>query len=292
MPRETLGLFLGFLGVVIFGGSLPGTRLAVADLAPWFVTFGRAAIAGVMALAVLLLLRKPFPKRDMWLAMVISSLCLVIGFPGLTGLAMQTVPSSHGGVVLGLLPLATAICGTILTGERPSPAFWACGVLGAALVVIFAVRDSDMTLSLGDIYLFMAVGICALGYAYSARLSKHMPGWEVISWLCVIALPFTAPAAIYLIPPDPSAVRTSAWAGFAYVAVMSQYIGFFAWNAGLALGGVARVSQVQLLQTFVTLAIAALVLGEKVDLTTVVFAVAVVGVVLLGRRTTIKAPGA
>jgi drug/metabolite transporter (DMT)-like permease len=288
VSRETLGLLLGLLGVAIFGGTLPATRLAVADLAPWFVTFGRAAIAGAMAVAVLVVARRSLPSRAMLPDMVIASVCVVIGFPGLIGLAMQTVPSAHGGVVLGVLPLATAIFGAVFTGERPSRAYWICGIIGAVLVVTFAIRDSDMSLSLGDAYLFVAVAVAALGYVFSARLSRHMPGWEVISWLCVIALPITAPAALLLMPGDLSVVRASAWAGFAYAAVMSQYIGFFPWNAGMALGGVARVSQVQLLQTFFTLAIAWLVLGERIDVMTIVFAVAVVGVVLVGRRTAIR----
>jgi drug/metabolite transporter (DMT)-like permease len=283
---------LGLLGVAIFGGTLPATRLAVADLPAWFVTFGRAAIAGVMAFAVLVAMRRKLPSRALLPDMAIASFCVVIGFPGLIGLAMQTVPSAHGGVVLGVLPLATAIFGAVFTGERPSPAYWVCGIIGAMLVVIFAIRDSHMSLSAGDAYLFAAVAVAALGYVFSARLSRHMPGWEVISWLCVIALPLTVPAAFALMPADMSSVRPSAWAGFAYAAVMSQYIGFFPWNAGLALGGVARVSQVQLLQTFFTLAIAWLVLGEHIDLTTVIFAVAVVGVVLVGRRTAIKSSGA
>jgi drug/metabolite transporter (DMT)-like permease len=288
VQRETLGLMLGFLGVVIFGGTLPSTRLAVADLAPWFVTMGRAAVAGLMALAVLLFLRRPLPQKAQRRDFAIVALCLVIGFPGFAGLAMQTVPASHGGIVLGILPLATALCAAIFAGERPSPGYWICGVIGAALVVGFALRDSGMQLVLGDIYLFLAVVVCSVGYAFSGRLSRQMPGWEVISWALVLALPVTVMASLWLMPADLSSVRLSAWLGFGYAAVMSMYLGFFAWNAGLALGGVARVSQVQLLQTFVTLAIAAVVLDEVIDLSTAAFAVAVVGVVLLGRLTAIK----
>jgi drug/metabolite transporter (DMT)-like permease len=286
--RESLGLMLGFLGVVIFGGTLPATRLAVADLAPWFVTMGRAAVAGLMALAVLLILRRSLPPKDLLRSFMIVALCLVVGFPGFAGLAMQTVPASHGGVVLGILPLATAICGAIFAGERPSPGYWICGIIGAVLVLVFAFRGSGMHLALGDIYLFLAVVVCSIGYAFSGRLSRQMPGWEVISWALVLSLPITIPVSIWLMPSDFSAVRASAWLGFAYAAVMSMYLGFFPWIAGLALGGVARVSQVQLLQTFVTLAISAVFLGEVIDLTTVGFAIAVVGVVLVGRFTAVK----
>jgi drug/metabolite transporter (DMT)-like permease len=288
MSRETIGLLWGFLGVVIFGATLPATRAAVMDMAPWFVTMGRAAIAGLIALAVLLILRRKLPPRNVWLDIVIASVCLCAGFPGFVALAMQTVPASHGGVVLGILPLATAIFGAIFVGDRPSPAYWVCGVIGAALVVIFAVRDADMSLSLGDIYLFAAVVLSAIGYVFSARVGRIMPGWEVISWAVIVALPFTVPVALWLQPADWAAVRPSAWIGFAYVTLMSQYIGFFAWNAGLAMGGVARVSQVQLLQTFVTLVVSAVVLGEHIDGVTLLFAIAVVGVVLAGRMTGIK----
>jgi drug/metabolite transporter (DMT)-like permease len=284
MTRETIGLLLGFLGVVIFGATLPATRAAVADLAPWFVTMGRAAIAGLLALAVLLATRRAPPDRDLWPDLAIASFCVVIGFPGLIGLAMQTVPASHGGVVLGILPLATALFGAVFGGDQPSRAFWVWSLIGAVLVVAFAIRDADMMLTLGDIYLFGSVLAAALGYVFSARLSRRMPGWEVISWAVVVALPLTLPAALWLQPADYGAVRLGSWLGFAYAAIFSMYLGFFPWNAGLAMGGVARVSQVQLLQTFVTLGVSAALLGERIDGVTILFAVAVVGVVLMGRN--------
>ncbi len=284
MSRETLGLLLGFLGVVIFGATLPATRAAVADLAPWFVTTGRAAVAGLLAAVVLIALRRPVPDRALWRELVVASSCVTLAFPGLIGLAMQTVPASHGGVVLGILPLATALFAAMFSGDRPSRAFWFWSAAGAALVVAFSLRESDLKVTAGDGYLFLSVFAAALGYVFSARVSRHMPGWEVISWAVVVALPVTLPLAFWLQPVDPSAVRFSAWLGFGYAAVFSMYLGFFPWNAGLAMGGVARVSQVQLLQTFVTLGVSAALLGERVDLVTLVFAVAVVGVVLLGRR--------
>jgi drug/metabolite transporter (DMT)-like permease len=288
MSRETTGLLLGFLGVVIFGATLPATRAAVADLSPWFVTAGRAAVAGLLALAVLAVMRRSLPERNLWRDLAIASFCIVIGFPGLIGLAMQTVPASHGGVVLGILPLATALFGAIFGGDRPSLAFWFWSVVGAALVILFAIRDADMMLTMGDIYLFLSVFAAALGYVFSARLSRHMPGWEVVSWAVVVALPVTVPLAFWLQPADFAAVRFSSWIGFGYAAVFSMYLGFFPWNAGLAMGGVARVSQVQLLQTFVTLAVSATLLGERIDLVTVGFAIAVVLVVLLERRAPVK----
>jgi drug/metabolite transporter (DMT)-like permease len=288
ISRETTGLLLGLIGVIIFGATLPATRVAVVDLSPWFVTTGRAAVAGLLALGVLLCMRKNLPPHIFWRDIGIVSSCLCFGFPGFMGLAMQTVSASHGGVVLGILPLATAICGALFAGERPSKAYWVCGIVGAFLVIAFALRESEMSLMTGDIYLFFSVIAASVGYAFSGRLSRVMPGWEVISWALVAALPITIPVALWLMPADPFAVRASAWIGFAYVAIMSMYLGFFAWNAGLAMGGVARVSQVQLLQTFVTLIISAFFLGESIDTITIIFAISVVGMVLLGRMTSIK----
>ncbi len=305
MPRETLlsreniGLLLGFIGVVIFGATLPMTRLAVLGeagggapgqgLDPWFVTTGRATVAGLIALSVLLLARRRIPDLATLRTLSVASVCLVFGFPGLTGLAMQTVPAAHGGVVLGILPLVTAMIGSILIGERPSKAFWACAVLGAAVVVGFVAKDGGH-IARGDIYLLLATFVTALGYVLAAKVTKRLPAWEVISWQLVIALPVTLPLALWLMPAAPAAVSPSAWAGFVYVSIMSQYVGFFAWNGGLAMGGVARVSQVQLLQTFVTLAVAAAIVGEQVDLATWAVAAIVVGIVLAGRLAAVRKP--
>lgn len=286
--RETLGLLLGCLGVVVFGGSLPFTRLAVIDLDPTFVTAARPAFAGLVAAAVLLVLRRPVPDRAALLRIGVASLCLVFGFPGLTNFAMRLVPVSHGGVILGILPLATAACGALLLRERPSPAFWTSAVVGAGVVVVFALRDAAGGLGAGDFLIFTAVAVCAFGYAVSGGLSRRMPGWEVISWALVVALPLSLPLTLWTWPADMAAVSAPSWIGLAYITLMSQYLGFFAWNAGLALGGVARVSQVQLLQPFITLSIAATLNREQVALATWGFALAVVLVVLAGRRAAVR----
>ena len=288
MSRETLGL-LGFVGVVIFGGALPFTRLAVEALDPWFVSAGRAALSGLLAATTLVALRRPRPDAGDLRSLALAALCLVGGFPVLTALAMQSVPASHGGVVLGVLPLATAAMSAFLGGERPSPAFWLAALAGAALVVGFALRDGGGRFERGDLYLAGAVAASSLGYVLSGRLAQRgLGGWEVISWILVISLPVTIPLTIALAPSDPGAVPARSWAGFAYVTVLSQYLGFFAWNAGLALGGIARVSQVQLLQTFVTLGIAAGLNGERVDAPTWAAAIAVVALVLVGRRAAVR----
>ena len=289
--RERLGLLLGFLGVVMFGGTLPFTRLAVAELDPWFVTFGRAAVAGLIAVAVIAIVRPRLPPRTEFIRYALAAVMLVIGFPGLTGLAMVTVPAIHGAVVLGVMPLTTAAMSALIFGERPSPLFWACATAGSALVVVFAIRDGGFGLAMGDLYLLGAVLATAIGYVLSADLSRRTPGWLVISWMLVLMLPVTIPAALWTMPPDPAAISRAAWTGFAYVAVISMYLGFFAWNTGLAIGGTARVSQVQLLQTFVSLAIAVPLLGETLDWRTLLFALAVVAVVAIGRRARITQRG-
>jgi drug/metabolite transporter (DMT)-like permease len=289
VPRETLGLLLGFVGVVIFAGTLPFTRLAVENLSPGFVTSGRAAGAGLIALVVLAGMRRPIPDRSALWRIVVGSLCLVGCFPVFTALAMQSVPAGHGGVVLGILPLATALVSTLIAGERPGLAFWLAAIAGAMLVVGFTLRAGGGGFEPGDLYLFAAVAASSLGYVVSAQLARSgMRGWEVISWLLVVALPVTLPLSLLFQPAGSSSIPAWSWVGFAYVTVMSQYIGFFAWNAGLALGGIARVSQVQLLQTFVTLMIAALLNGERIETLTWVVAGAVVLVVLAARRASVR----
>ena len=288
ISRETLGLLLGFVGVVIFGATLPMTRIAVPFLDPVFLTAGRAAVAGLLAVAVLAVLRRPLPPPQALLRIALASLLLVGGFPVFSGFAMQTVPASHGAVVIGIMPLATAMLGALLLRERPSPAFWAAAVVGAIIIVVFSLRDGGGRIQAGDLLLVGAIASASLGYVISADLSRTMPGWEVISWAVVVALPLSLPVAWLTAPGDAAAVPGMAWAAFAYLGVMSQYVGFFAWNAGLAMGGVSRVSQVQLLQTFVTFAIAALIAGESVDIWTWLAAAAVCVVVLVGRRTQVR----
>ena len=265
MRHETLGLLLGFVGVCIFAGTLPFTHLAVEHLSPHFVTTGRAALAGLLALTSLLALRRPWPTRRQAGLLALTALCLSGGFPGFTALAMQTVPASHGGVVLGIMPLATSAISTLVMGERPSAAFWLAALAGAALVIGFTFYEGGGSLGRGDFFLLAAALSSSLGYVLSSRLVKEgFAGWEVISWVLVVALPVTIPLALWLMPEAPGAVPIRSWAGFLYVTLMSQYLGFFAWNAGLALGGVSRVGQVQLLQTFITLLIASFLNKETI----------------------------
>lgn len=289
MSRETFGLLLGFVGVCIFAGTLPFTHIAVEHLSPLFVTTGRAALAGALALVTLLVLRRPWPTLRLAGTMALVALCLVAGFPGFTALAMKSVPASHGGVVLGILPLATSAISTLIAGERPSPTFWLAALAGAGLVIGFTLHEGGGSLGQGDLFLLAAAVTSALGYVISGKLTrKGMAGWEVISWVLVVALPVTVPVALWSMPEELSAVPAWSWIGFVYVTLLSQYIGFFAWNAGLAIGGIARVSQVQLLQTFVTLLIAAVINRESIALSAWFVAGAVFLLVVAANRAKVR----
>jgi drug/metabolite transporter (DMT)-like permease len=291
LQREHLGYLLGFVGISIFAGSLPATRLAVSGLDPWFVTGARAAIAGLCALSLLLVLRRPLPPRETWPSIALIVLGVVFGFPFFTALAMQTVPASHGGVILGILPLATAAAAVVMTHEKPGPGFWIAGLVGAALVVAFAVsRGGSVSMSHGDAQLVLAIISAAIAYTASGALTRSMPGWEVISWVLVVSLPVSLFVSWLTFPQGVAEVPADAWLGLLYSAVMAQWMGFFFWNAGLAMGGIARVSQVQLLQPFVTVGLAALVNRERVDLQTILFAAAVVVTVAIGMRMRVGAP--
>jgi drug/metabolite transporter (DMT)-like permease len=290
LSRERLGLLLGFVGMAIFGGTLPATRIAVSAIDPMALTALRTAIAGLCSLVLLLVLRRPLPPRRLWLQLAIAMLCVSIAFPFLMALAVQTVDASHGGVVLGILPIATALVAVAITHERPRPLFWIASIAGAALVIAFALRQGGGALSAGDLLLFAAVAVSATGYAFSGRLTAEMPGWEVISWVLVMALPISLPAAALTMPADLTHIALKPWLALLYVAVFSQWIGFFAWNAGMAMGGIARVSQVQLLQPFITFALAAYFNGETITPQIVLFAAAVVATVAISTRTR-RGPG-
>ena len=283
--HKNFGLLLGFLGMCLFAGTLPATRLALLGFDPLFLTVARAALAGSVGLIVLIARRRRVPSRSLWLEIFGAALCTVIGFPLFAALAMMTVAAAHGGVVLGILPLVTAAAATVFAHERPSPGFWLASVLGALIVVTFMLRrNGGMTFSAGDLFLLGSVLSGALGYTFSGRLATLMPGWEVISWQVVIFLPLAAAANFVLWPADIAAAPISSWIGLGYVGLVSQYTAFFVFNAGLAIGGIARVGQVMLLQPFMIVALALPVNGEAVDVETILFAAAVVATVLIGQR--------
>jgi len=281
-------MLLGLLGVAIFSLTLPATRAAVAFFDPFFVASGRALVAGLLAVLVLAVSRTRLPRGREWGQLSLIALGVVFGFPFFTTWAMQHVASAHGAVVLGLLPLATALAAALVAHERPSAGFWAVAALGSAVVIGFALRQGGGSLHGADLALIAAIIAAALGYALGAKLSASMGGWQTISWAIVICLPVNLAVSLAHWPPDLRPAPASAWLGFAYVSLFSMYLGFFPWYKGLALGGIARVGQTQLLQPFFTFIGAAFLLGEKIDATTLVFAFVVVGLVALGRMMPVK----
>ena len=264
MDRMAAGWINGFIGVVIFSGSLPATRVAVMQLDPVFLTVARAAIAGVLALGLLIAFEEKRPASRELASLAIVSLGVVVGFPLLTALALQYVTSAHSIVFIGLLPLATAIFGVIRGGERPRPAFWIFSMLGSALVAGFALSQGLAASPKGDALMLAAVIVCGLGYAEGAKLSRTLGGWQVISWALVLSLPVMMVLAFLFMPPTFTGIEAPTWISLAYVSLFSMLIGFVFWYRGLAQGGIAAVGQLQLLQPFFGLALAATLLHEPV----------------------------
>lgn len=282
--RTTSGWINGFLGVLIFSGSLPATRVAVMDLDPVFVTVARAAIAGVLGLALLLVFRANRPARGDLVSLLVVALGVVIGFPLLTALALKHITSAHSIIFIGLLPLATATFGVLRGGERPRPVFWLFSGLGSALVVGFALTQGLSAVPVGDLLMLAAIVACGLGYAEGGKLSRTLGGWQVISWALVLSLPVTAGLALYTLPPSFAGVGAPAWIGLAYVSLFSMLIGFVFWYRGLARGGIAAVGQLQLLQPFFGFALAAALLHEQVSSLMLVVTIGVVACVAGAKR--------
>jgi drug/metabolite transporter (DMT)-like permease len=288
LDRETRGMLLGVVGVTIFSLTLPFTRMAVAELNPVFVALGRAVVAAGIAALLLWRMQSALPSKAQIKPLLITSLGVVVGFPVFSSIAMRYVPASHGAIVLGILPLVTALFAALRFKERPSTGFWSMAVLGSALVVGFALQQGGGTFQLADLALLAAVVLAAMGYAEGGRLSQSMGGQQVISWALILAMPVLLPVTVWLGWRYGLQASAQAWCGFAYVSVFSMFIGFFFWYRGLALGGIARVGQVQLVQPFLTLLGAAYLLDESLNFNNMAFALAVIVVVALGRRMNIR----
>ncbi|CAI0694958.1 DMT family transporter [Serratia quinivorans] len=259
------GWVSGFLGMLIFSGSLPATRLAVQEFDPLFLTALRAVLAAILALSALGVMRQRWPQRQDFVPLVMVAIGVVIGFPLLTALALQHTTSAHALVYIGLLPLATACFGVLRGGERPKTAFWLFSVLGSLLVGAFALSQGAGASWAGDLLMVAAVLLCGLGYAEGAMLTRRLGGWQVISWALVVALPLTAGVAVWAAPASWLQVSVGAWLSLGYISLFSMWIGFIFWYRGLALGGIAAVGQLQLLQPFFGLALAAWVLHESIQ---------------------------
>lgn len=256
----------GFIGVVLFSGSLPATRMAVLEFNPVFVTLARASIAGILALIALLVFKEKRPSKEQLFPLVMVALGVVVGFPLLSALALQYVSSAHSIVFVGILPLATAIFGILRGGERPRPIFWLFSLMGSLLVVGYAFAQGLSASPMGDILMLLAVILCGLGYAEGAKLTKTLGGWQVISWALVLSLPIMLPLSFCYLPTSFEGVTVGAWTSLAYVSLFSMFIGFIFWYRGLAQGGTATIGQLQLLQPFFGLALAASLLHEQVSL--------------------------
>lgn len=281
--NENLGYLFGLIAVLAFAVTLPATRAAVQALDPIFVGLGRGLGAAFLAAAFLSLTRQRLPSSEEAKGLVIVALGVVLGFPLLTAIAMHSVDASHGGVVLGILPLVTAVAAALFSGERPPRRFWFLALVGAALVIGYSLTRAGGKPQLGDLALFGAVVSAAIGYAEGARISRSLGGLQVISWALVFAAPVLVVPTILFAPASVN-LPLESWLGFLYVTVVSQFLGFFPWYHGLALGGIAKVSQTQLLQPFLTILASALLLGERADFVTWLVAAVVVAVVAVGKN--------
>ena len=284
MDKTAGGWLNGFFGVLIFSGSLPATRAAVMDFDPVFLTVARATIAALLGIALLLAAREKFPERGDVPSLVVVAIGVVIGYPLLTALALQHITSAHSIVFVGLLPLATAIFGVLRGGERPRAAFWLFSCVGSALVVGYAVGQGLSASPTGDMLMLAAIVICGLGYAEGAKLSRKLGGWQVICWALALSLPLMLALFVMLAPPSFGNVGMPAWLGLAYVSLFSMLIGFVFWYRGLAQGGIAAVGQLQLLQPFFGLALAATLLGEQVSVGMLAVTLAVVACVVGAKK--------
>ena len=291
-PRgsSAAGLGFGLLGVLAFSFTLPLTRVAVGQLDPLFVGAGRAVAAGLLAILVLAVLRQRFPRGRQWARLALVGAGVIAGFPILTSYALQTVPAAHGAVVIGLLPAATAVVAVLRARERPTPRFWLASGLGVAAVVGFvAITAGGLeALQPADLLLAGAVALAAIGYGEGALLSRELGSWQTICWALIVALPVMVPLMLVGLGSGWPLADAPAWLAFAYLAGVSMFLGFFAWYRGLAIGPIARVSQIQLVQPVLTIVWAALLLGERLDLVVLIGAVAVIACAATAVRARIR----
>ena len=286
------GLWWGLLGVAAFSFTVPFTRVAVSGgaMSPLFVGSARAVIAAILAAAALALTGQAFPARHQWARLGVVAGGVVLGFPILTSFALTSVPATHGAVVIALLPAATAVMSVMRTRERPSAAFWAAAAIGAFAAVAFSLVQSSGLGSLhwADLLLFGAVAACAIGYAEGGLLSRELGAWQTISWALVLVSPVMIALTVIAAVQQPPSGTLIEWGSFAYLGVVSMFLGFFAWYRGLAIGPMAQVSQIQLVQPVLSIAWAALILGEQITWVTVIGGVAVIACALLAVRIRVK----
>jgi len=288
---ERLGLIFGFIAVMGFSITLPATRVAVTYIDPVLVGLGRSFVVALPALLLILFLKVSIPSKRQWLSLLIVMFGVVICFPWLTSLAMQNVSGAEGGIAVSMIPLFTAISGALILGQRPSIAFWMIAILGSMLVLVYLWLSKSGDVQPSELILFGASIVCAVGYAEGAKLARDMGGLAVISWALILSIPFTAVPLTYTLLnynlDEIWQVPWQAWVGFLYISIISQWFAFVFWYRGLALGGIVRVSQVQLIQPFLTMVFSSVLLGESLTLLMILFAIAVVTTVAIGRRMTV-----
>lgn len=289
-PRLVVAPGFGWaaLGVLAFSGTFPATHVALEGFSPGFVGAGRSVVAAIGAALCLFVGKAKVPRRTELPGFVVIACCVGFGFGLISAITLRSVGVAASGIVVGLLPIATAIIATWRFGERPSPVFWIASFAGAALVVGFLLSRGGGSLSADDLLLLVAVIIAAVGYAEGGRLSKLMPGWQVICWALLLSLPVTLPIATYSAIESHPHPGVAAMTGFLYVSFFSMLFGFFAWNRGLAMAGIARASQVQLAQPLLTLGWAALLFGESISVAMLGVAVGVVACVAITQRVRIS----
>ena len=271
--------------MLVFSGTVVATRFAVRELDATFIALGRALVAAALAGGVLWARRAPWPSRRQWGRIALVSAGVVVGFPWLITLALRTMPAAHGAVIVGLLPMATSVLAVIRAGERPSPAFWLAGGAGLLGIVVFAATRGAHGIGEADLLALGAVVLGGIGYCEGGLLSREMPAPHVICWALVLSAPFLVLPTLWVVSHVGLSAGPVAWLGFAYVAVLSMFLGFFAFYRGMAEAGIARVSQIQLAQPVCSLVWSALLLGEHIDAATALAALFVVGCVLISSRT-------
>ncbi|QAV24642.1 DMT family transporter [Proteus hauseri] len=278
------GWINGFIGMLIFSGSLPATKAAVLEFDPLFLTAARATIAGLLSFGMLLLYKETLPTLRQWISLTVVSLGVVVGFPLLTAIALQEMTSAHSLVFLALLPLSTAIFAVIRGGEKPRPIFWLFSIIGSLLVMGYAISQGGTSSISANILMIASVIVCGLGYAEGATLTRSLGGWQVICWALIFSLPIMFILTFILMPVSLSVIGTSAWVGLGYVSLFSMLIGFIFWYKGLSQGGIAAVGQLQLLQPFFGLALAATLLNESVNIIMLLVTIAVIFCVAGSRK--------
>ena len=285
---ETKGMLFGFVGISIFSLTLPFTQMAVNEMSPFFVAFARASIAGICALILLIFTKSKFPNKIQIRRLIIIVIGVIYGFPIFTSIAMKTLPSSHSGIVLGILPLAMSLFAAIKYKEKPSSSFWMISIFGTFIVISYTFIDNNGSLMIEDLWLLFAILFAAIGYSEGGTLAKEMGSIGVISWALVISLPINLFASYLFYEINYASISFQAIISLTYVGLFSMFIGFFFWYKGIAIGGISRVGQVQLIQPFLTIVGAYFLTNEKITTLNILFAFMVLIVIIIGRKTKIQ----